>query len=131
SLVRRLSTELEISVIMSSHVLEDIARTCDAVVVMRDGQVAVTRPIEAEGRDAPVSLHVRVSGAVDAFRAAVGRRGVAVDNGAGADVLVLSGLDARGLPDAVRDAAAEAGAGLREMRPAGPTLEDSLLEAMT
>src|SRR6185503_16533316 len=102
-LVRRLSTELGISVIMSSHVLEDIARTCDSVVVLREGQVAVTRPIETEGRDAPVSLHVRV----------------------------ISGPEPGGLPDAVRDAAAESGAGLREMRPAGPSLEDSLLEAMT
>ena len=42
-LVRRLSTELGIAVIMSSHVLEDIARTCDAVVVLREG---------AGGRDA-------------------------------------------------------------------------------
>ena len=67
-LVRRLSTELGISVIMSSHVLEDIARTCDAVVVLREGQVAVTRPIETEGRDAPASLHVRVSGEIAAFR---------------------------------------------------------------
>jgi hypothetical protein len=37
---------------------------------------------------------------------------------------------ASGLHDAVRDAAAEAGAGLRELRPAGPTLEDSLIEAI-
>ena len=74
-LVRRLSTELGISVIMSSHVLEDVARTCDAVVVLREGQVAVTRPIETEGRDAPASLHVRVSGDIAAFTAAIGRRG--------------------------------------------------------
>ena len=129
-LVRRLSTELGISVIMSSHVLEDIARTCDSVVVLREGQVAVTRPIETEGRDAPVSLHVRISGEIAAFTAAIGRRGASVED-AGEDVLVISGPEPGGLPDAVRDAAAESGAGLREMRPAGPSLEDSLLEAMT
>jgi ABC-2 type transport system ATP-binding protein len=129
-LVRRLSTELGISVIMSSHVLEDIARTCDAVVVLREGEVAVTRPIETEGRDAPVSLHVRISGEIAAFTAAIGRQGASVEE-AGEDVLVISGPEPGGLPDAVRDAAAESGAGLREMRPAGPSLEDSLLEAMT
>ena len=115
---------------MSSHVLEDIARTCDSVVVLREGQVAVTRPIETEGRDAPVSLHVRISGEIAAFTAAIGRRGASVED-AGEDVLVISGPEPGGLPDAVRDAAAESGAGLREMRPAGPSLEDSLLEAMT
>ncbi|MGN6378765.1 MAG: ABC transporter ATP-binding protein, partial [Gaiellales bacterium] len=45
ALVRRLSAELGIAVIMSSHVLEDIVRTCDAVVVLRQGQVAATRAL--------------------------------------------------------------------------------------
>jgi len=30
----------------------------------------------------------------------------------------------------VRDAAADAGVGLRELRPAGPSLEDALVEAI-
>jgi ABC-2 type transport system ATP-binding protein len=127
-LVRRLSTELGIHVLMSSHVLEDIARTCDAVVVLRDGRVAVQRPIAEEDQEVR-AVHVRISGALEAFRAAVLRRGARVD--AEQDgVLVLSSADPRTLPDVVRDAAAEAGAGLRELRPAGPTLEDSLIEAM-
>jgi ABC-2 type transport system ATP-binding protein len=128
-LVRRLSTELGIAVLMSSHVLEDIARTCDAVVVMREGRVAVTRPIEQEDRDAVVSVHVRISGDVAAFRAAVERRGAEVQETRD-DVLVLASAEPRELPDLVRDAAAEATVGLRELRPAGPTLEDSLIEAM-
>ena len=31
---------------------------------------------------------------------------------------------------AVRDAAADSGVGLRELRPAGPTLEDALVDAL-
>ena len=38
-LVRRLSRDLGIRVLFSSHVLEDVERTCDAVVVLRDGRV--------------------------------------------------------------------------------------------
>ena len=45
TLVRRLSAELGIAVIMSSHVLEDVVRTCDAVVVLRDGSVAASRTL--------------------------------------------------------------------------------------
>jgi hypothetical protein len=45
-------------------------------------------------------------------------------------LLVLVSAEPLTLPDVVRDAAAEAGVGLRELRPAGPTLEDSLIEAM-
>ena len=36
-LVRRLSRDLGIRVLFSSHVLEDVERTCDAVVVLREG----------------------------------------------------------------------------------------------
>jgi ABC-2 type transport system ATP-binding protein len=128
-LVRRLSTELGIAVLMSSHVLEDIARTCDAVVVLRDGRVAVKRPIEREDRDAPHSVHVRISGEPKAFLVAVERRGARLEDQQ-EDVLVLASNQPEGLPDVVRDAAAEAGVGLRELRPAGPTLEDTLIEAM-
>lgn len=32
--------------------------------------------------------------------------------------------------DAVRDGAAGTGVGLRELRPAGPTLEDALVDAL-
>jgi ABC-2 type transport system ATP-binding protein len=128
-LVRRLSTELGIYVLMSSHVLEDIARTCDAVVVLREGRVAVTRPIEQEDREGVTAVHVRISGSMEAFRTAIERRGAQVDEVQG-DVLVLVSAEPLTLPDVVRDAAAEAGVGLRELRPAGPTLEDSLIEAM-
>ncbi|MDX6593337.1 MAG: type transport system ATP-binding protein [Gaiellales bacterium] len=128
-LVRRLSTELGIYVLMSSHVLEDIARTCDAVVVLREGRVAVTRPISREDQGADRAVRVRISGSVQAFIAAVMRRGARLEDEQD-DVLVLSSSEPHSLPDAVRDAAAEAGVGLYELRPAGPTLEDALIEAM-
>ena len=38
--------------------------------------------------------------------------------------------DDRAVLDAVRDAAVESGVGLRELRPAGPSLEDALIGAM-
>ncbi len=50
ALVRRLSSELGIAVLLSSHVLEDVTRTCDAVVVLRDGRVVTAGRIdEMEG----------------------------------------------------------------------------------
>jgi ABC-2 type transport system ATP-binding protein len=128
-LVRRLSHELDIAVLMSSHVLEDIARTCDGVVLLRDGQVALTRPIEQRERDGSGALQVRVSGDVGAFRAALHRRGLRVTDGDEGRLLVAAD-DEGGMHDAVRDGAAEAEVGLYELRPAGPSLEDTLIEAM-
>ncbi len=45
AIVRRLSTELGIRVVASSHVLDDIERTCDEVVVLRSGTLAAQRPV--------------------------------------------------------------------------------------
>ena len=128
-LVRRLSVDLGIAVVMSSHVLEDVARTCDTVVVLREGTLAavqaVVRPDEHEARE----LRVRVSGDGPAFIGELERRGVHVRPAD--DDLVVSGPAREELLDAVRDAAVAAGVGLRQLTSAGPTLEDALIGAMS
>lgn len=48
----------------------------------------------------------------------------------GDGVVEVRGAAEDALLDAVRDAAAEAGIGLRELRPAGRTIEDALVEAL-
>jgi ABC-2 type transport system ATP-binding protein len=128
ALVRRLSSELGIAVLLSSHVLEDVTRTCDAVVVLRDGRVVTAGRIdEMEGlaRDGVV---VRATGDLDAFAARLETRGLSAERRDG--VIAVSGAPEDVLLDGVRDAAAEAGVALRELRPAGPTLEDALVEAL-
>ena len=128
TLVRRLSSDLGIAVVMSSHVLEDVARTCDAVVVLRDGTLAASRAIDHERAAESAELRLRVSGDEDAFRTALAARGVEVR--VGEDHLLAHGDDRAATLDAIRDAAAETGVGLRELTAAGPTLEDSLIGAM-
>ena len=126
-LVRRLSLDLGVRVLLSSHVLEDVARTCDAVVVLRDGHVVTSGLLdELRGADA-TAIAVRVSGDVAAFRAALAARGLAAEESG--DRLVVQGAGGDVL-DAIRDAAADAGAGLRELVPAVPTVEDILVGAM-
>ena len=127
TLVRRLSSDLGIAVVMSSHVLEDVSRTCDAVVVLREGKLAASRPIDRD-EHLTADLKVRVSGDQAAFIAALESRGMRVD--AGDEHLVVHGDTRAAALDAVRDAAAETGAGLRELTHAGPTLEDALIGAM-
>ena len=127
-LVRRLSSDLGIAVLLSSHVLEDVTRTCDAVVVLRDGRL-----VRAGLIDGMEGLHddgvlVRVTGDVEAFRAALVARGLTAEPRDGS--LVVNGAGRDDLLDGVRDAAADAAVGLRELRPAGPTLEDALVEAL-
>jgi ABC-2 type transport system ATP-binding protein len=125
TLVRRLSAELEIAVIMSSHVLEDVVRTCDAVVVLRDGKVAGSRTLADAARGSDREVRVVVSGDVAAFAARLQAAGMSAS--VQDDHVLVSGPDADAMLRAVRDAAAETDAGLRELRPAGPTLEDALI----
>jgi ABC-2 type transport system ATP-binding protein len=128
SLVRRLSTDLGIAVLLSSHVLEDVTRTCDAVVVLRDGRLVTAGRIDEMQALTRDGLLVRVSGDVDAFAGALAARGLAADRRDGG--IVVTGAAEDALLDGVRDAAADAGVGLRELRPAGPSLEDALVEAL-
>ncbi len=127
TLVRRLSSDLGIAVVMSSHVLEDVSRTCDAVVVLREGKLAASRPIDRD-EHLTADLKVRVSGDQASFIAALESRGMRVDSGD--EHLVVHGDTRAAALDAVRDAAAQTGAGLRELTHAGPTLEDALIGAM-
>jgi len=126
ALVRRLSARLGIAVLMSSHVLEDIARTCDSVIVLRAGKVAAIQPVAPVRPDAGGDLRVRVEGDRDTFVRALG--GDVRSELDGDWVLVRGGAPA--VQRAVRDAAIAAGVGLLEMRPAAPTLAESLVDAM-
>jgi ABC-2 type transport system ATP-binding protein len=127
-LVRRLSAGLGIAVMMSSHVLEDVARTCDSVIVLRSGRIAATRQISQQDRAGDGGMRVRITGERVAFAQAAERMGLSVsDDG---EWLLVAGPDAERVLRGVRDAACESGAGLAELRPAGPTLEESLIGAI-
>jgi ABC-2 type transport system ATP-binding protein len=126
-IVRRLWETLGVRVLLSSHVLSDVERTCEAVLLLREGQVVSAGLLSDLGGGTSGRLLVRAVGNVDGFRAALAARGVVVTDDDGA--LVVEGAGRREL-DAVRDAAATAGVSLRELRPAERTLEDAVVSAM-
>jgi ABC-2 type transport system ATP-binding protein len=128
ALVRRLSSELGIAVLISSHVLEDVTRTCDAVVVLRDGRVVTSGRIDEMEGLAGDGVLVRATGDLDAFAGRLAARGLAARARDGG--VAVSGAPEDALLDGVRDAAAESGIALRELRAAGPTLEDALVDAL-
>ncbi len=45
-LIHRVGTEFGIHVLLSSHLLEEVERVCDEVVILRDGKVAASGPID-------------------------------------------------------------------------------------
>jgi ABC-2 type transport system ATP-binding protein len=127
-LVRRLSRDLGIRVLFSSHVLEDVERTCDAVIVLRDGLVAAQGRIsDLLGRDAGTA-RLNALGDLAALRAAMEARGLEVEAGEEGWLAVRG--DAATLSAAIRDACAEADVSLRALLPGDRTLEDAVIGAI-
>lgn len=119
-LVTRLE-EFEIDAVISSHVLTDIERTCDWVVMLDGGSVLRSGPLTDLSTTEEVELHViGDAAAVEASLAAhaeVRRDGDEL-------VVVAPGLDAFAL---VRDALVTADAGVRRLGAKRTTLEDIFL----
>jgi ABC-2 type transport system ATP-binding protein len=119
ALIRRIGTEFGVHIVVSSHHLEEVERICDAVVIVEGGEVVHAGRLD-ELRRGPEGLLVEVDERAQELASMLRRRGldVTVDG----DVLLLAAAD--GGHDAVRDAVAELGLGLRRLGPRGRTLED-------
>ncbi len=136
TLVRRLSAELGIAVVMSSHVLEDVARTCDSVIVLREGRVAATRRIDHAA--AATQGDVRCASPATRTGSPARPRDLGLDVHADGDGradgeaawLIVRGSDADGVLAGVRDAAVRGRRRPAGAAAAGPTLEESLIGAI-
>jgi ABC-2 type transport system ATP-binding protein len=120
--IQRIGSEFGMHIVVSSHHLEEVERICDAVVIV-EGGVVVHAGTLADLRRGPKGLVVEVDERADELAALLSGRGFDVT--VGGDVLLLAG--AEGEHDAVRDAVAELGVGLRRLAPRGRTLEDVYL----
>ena len=122
ALIRRIGTEFGVHILVSSHHLEEVERICDAVVIVEGGQ-AVHAGRLADLLRGEEGLLVEVDERVDELASMLSARGldVTVDGG----VLLLGVTD--GAHDAVRDAIADLGVGLRRLEQRGRTLEDVYL----
>jgi hypothetical protein len=100
--------------------------------VLREGRVAATRRIDHTAAATKGDVQVRLTGGADGFIRAAVQLGLTVQaDGEGESAwLLVRGADAEGVLAGVRDAAVTAGVGLHELRPAGPTLEESLIGAI-
>ena len=125
--IRRVSHDLGVRVLISSHILDDIRRTCDHVVVLRQGSVTLDRPLAAAAGESDVLRIETVEAAAPlvAGLTAAGLTCETIDDRT-ARVTIRSEVDR----DLVRDIAATTGVGLRRLHPDGPSIEQQLLEAI-
>jgi ABC-2 type transport system ATP-binding protein len=120
ALIRRVGTELARDVLVSSHLLPEIERVADAVVVLRAGRVAAHHLLGSD--QATGEVRIEVDGDAGELAAACTARGLTVhDQHAGR--LRVHAPDDRAL-DTLRDAAVATGASLRRVQREAPALAD-------
>jgi ABC-2 type transport system ATP-binding protein len=122
-LIRRCGTEFGIDVLLSSHLLEEVERVCDSVVILRDGVVAANGSIN-ELRGIGRGVTVDIDGDPRALADELARRDVPCR--LDATHVLVDREDDRTL-DAIRDTLADLGLPLRSLTPRRRSLEDVFL----
>jgi ABC-2 type transport system ATP-binding protein len=113
ALVRKTHREFGISVLLSSHLMADVERTCDRILVLQGGRLVESGEVGQFTRETE-TVFIEVDSNRDRLISALEARGVVVTvDGAG---LTIEGPD-ESVYDHVRDALVEAGAPLRRMAP--------------
>ena len=130
-LIHRIGRDFGIHVLLSSHLLEEVERVCDGVVILRDGVVATSGSIDAVrgvALGAVVEL-VGAPGSADAVVAQLRDGGFDVEPDGHRLIVTAPGdaTDPDHVFDALRDAVARHGAGIRRLQPRRTTLEDVFL----
>ncbi len=127
SLIKQISAEYEIDVMLSSHLLEEVERVCDHIVALDAGTLVAQGPLEELVGDTEVIVVdlVEVDDRPDAVGGVESRLlqgGLVVDR---RDVeLRVTGVDRTRTLDLIRDAVAAEGARLRRVQVGRRTLED-------
>ena len=124
-LIRDVGSKYDMNVVLSSHLLEEVERIADNIVIIGDGTVKAAGPIDAlRGRSGGAA--VVVDDQHEAVAAGIRSRGIAVRID-GNRILLESDQSVDVLAPLVRDAVAEADASLRRFGPLSKSLEDLFL----
>jgi ABC-2 type transport system ATP-binding protein len=113
ALIRKTHREFGISVLCSSHLMADVERTCDRIIVLQGGRLVHSGEVAQFTRETE-TVFIEVDTNRDAVVTALRKRGVTVTPDRGG--LTIEGPDVT-IYDHVRDALVEAEAPLRRMGP--------------
>ena len=128
-LIRRVGHELGIDVILSSHLLEEVERVSDAVVIIDGGRAVAAGRLDSlrgDGGELIVVLDEQARAVARFVRKLTALGVAAAADGSGSVIVALEGPV---VYDLVRDAIAELGLSLRSIQPRMSSLEDVFLTA--
>jgi len=127
ALIRDVATRRGMSLILCSHLLHDVERVCDQVIVLNQGQIAQQGDMrELTGARRQV-YDVRFKG--DAAAVLTDLKDIGVDWREGDDGVRLFLPEGQG-PETVFRVAQQCGVQVRHLRPGAETLEDVFLRAL-
>jgi ABC-2 type transport system ATP-binding protein len=117
-----------ISVLLSSHLLPDVERVCQRVLIMGGGEVLTAGKIEEMNKPHPTFYTVDFTGDSEALRGQLAQRKVSILGHTDSQLNVE--LPAEGTQGAVLEAARDAGAKLRGLHPKRSSLEETFMAAI-
>jgi ABC-2 type transport system ATP-binding protein len=127
ALIGDIATRRGISLVLCSHLLRDVERVCDTVLVFNQGKVAASGPLATLTSARRAAFDVRLRGEASAFLTDLKDAGCewreAED---GYRVFLGEGVG----PDLLFRTARECGIQIRHLRPAAESLEDVFLRAL-
>lgn len=131
ALIRRIGTEYDMSIVLSSHLLEEVERICDHVVILADGVVRHSASLAATHAEAvgPAALVIEIdTDDAAAIIATLEHGGLAVEQRDN-QMVVQAASDARSVDmhALVRDAVVHHNAGLVRLVERRTSLEDLFL----
>lgn len=129
-LVHGISHGKGVNVIVSSHLLPDIERTCDSVIVMRGGKLAEVGSVADLKKTEGDLFDVELASPSEPFIATLIKRGGAITASMGSRCRVLLPPSATPPAETILRSARETGAQVRSLSRAQRSLEDIFLEAI-
>lgn len=131
-LVERIYTKMGISVVFSSHILEDIELVCDYVIILDKGRVLASQTLKHTD-DNLGEVVVQVDGNQETFASALQAQGASVkpaeDPATGQAILVVDVHDEQ-IYDLIRNVAVEQRSVIRKLRSRSRSLEDLYLNSV-
>lgn len=128
ALIQRIYRQLGIAVVVSTHILEDVEKVCDHVLILDNGRLVTAQPLDSLNVIGG-EVVVYIDGDQQAFQRGLEAQGVTVreaDLEVGFEELVVDVKD-EAVYDLIRDLAVQQGAALRSLRTRSRSLEDIYL----